>query len=109
MKFSGKIGYCYSEEGTGEKIGTWEDVTVERPYYGDVLSAARRLEQGADILDNVNISNRISIMADAFLYEHFAHMRWIEWMGSKWKIKTAEIKRPRLILEIGGVYNGPES
>lgn len=110
MKFFGKIGYCYSEEGSGERAGIWEDVKVEHSYYGDVLSASRRYEnQNDSVLDNLNVSNRISIVADPFAYEHFFAMKYVEWMGCKWKITSVEVQRPRLILQIGGVYNGPEN
>lgn len=108
MKFFGKIGYCDSVEGSGERDGIWEDVVIERQYYGDVLSNNRRYEtQNDSVLDNLNVSNRISIMADAYAYEHFFQMKYIEWMGCKWKITQVEVQRPRLILQIGGVYNGP--
>jgi hypothetical protein len=32
-------------------------------------------------------------------------MRWLEWKGTKWKVTSVEIERPRMILTIGDVYN----
>lgn len=32
-------------------------------------------------------------------------MRYIEFMGAKWKITNIEVQYPRLILTVGGVYN----
>lgn len=110
MKFFGKVGYCYSEEGSGERAGIWEDVVSERDYYGDVLANRRRYDtQSESVLDNLTVSNRISIVADAFAFEHFFAIKYIEWMGAKWKVTEVEVQRPRLILQIGGVYNGPEA
>lgn len=108
MKFFGKVGYCESVEGSGERAGIWEDVVKERDYFGDVLSNNRRYESQQDsVLDNLNVNNRISIMADAYAYDHFRYIKYIEWMGTNWKVTNIEVQRPRLILQIGGVYNGP--
>jgi hypothetical protein len=108
MKFFGKVGYCWSEEGTGERRGIWDDYAEEHEYYGDVLSNNRRWEQGTSINDDLNVTNRISIVADAFAWDHFFAIKYIEWMGQKWKVTGVEVARPRLILQIGGVWNGPE-
>ena len=108
MKFFGKVGYCESVNGSGERDGIWEDVVTEREYYGDVLSNNRRYDAQTDsVLDNLNVNNRISIVADAYAYEHFFQMKYVEWMDCKWKVTQVEVKRPRLILHVGGVYNGP--
>lgn len=110
MKFSGKIGFGVSVEGSGERAGIWEDVVKERTYFGDVLSNNRRYEAQSDsVLDNLTVSNRISIVADAYAFEHYFAMKYVEWMGTKWKITGVEVQRPRLILQMGGVYNGPEA
>ena len=102
-KFYGKIGY---DAGTLETSpGVWEEQLEERSYYGDVVRGTRRLESGESINDNINVSNQISIVADAYAYEHIFAMRYIEWAGAKWKITDVEIQRPRLILTIGGLYN----
>lgn len=108
MKFFGKVGYCESVNGSGERDGIWEDVVTEREYYGDVLSNNRRYDAHTDsVLDNLNVNNRISIVADAYAYEHFFQMKYVEWMDCKWKVTQVEVQRPRLILHVGGVYNGP--
>lgn len=109
MKFFGKVGYCWTEEGTGEREGIMEDRAEEREYYGDVLQNNRRYEQGLSINDDLNVTNRISIVADAFAWDHFFAIKYIEWMGQKWKVVSAEVARPRLVLQIGGIWNGPKA
>lgn len=52
-----------------------------------------------------NVSNEFSIVADPFAYANFHSMRFIEYMGAKWKISNVEVQYPRLILTVGGVYN----
>lgn len=108
-KFFGAIGFVVDpKEGTGENEGVViEQPIVERVYYGDVLQNGRRFENGSDINDNIQISNKISIMADAYAQNHFFAMKYINWMGALWKISNVEVQRPRLILTIGGIYNGP--
>lgn len=102
-KFYGKIGYAISEETTP---GVWVERIVERSYYGDVIRNIRRLQSSENLNDNINVSNEISIVADAFANQNFHSMRYVEYMGTKWKVSSIEVKYPRLILSIGGVYNG---
>lgn len=111
MKFYGIVGYCETVEGTGDKEGVWiPDVVEERRYTGDVLRNNRRMDSNSEsINDNLVVSNSISIVADAYAYEHFFAIRYVEWMGVRWKVTSVEVQRPRLILTIGGVYNGPSS
>ena len=108
-KFFGTIGFAVGNtSGSGEEEGIVKELpVVERAYYGDVLRNTRRYEQGSDINDNLNVSNRISIMADAYANEHFFQMKYVNWMGANWKVTEVEVQRPRLILTVGGVYNGP--
>lgn len=102
-KFYGKIGYAISEETTP---GVWVEQIVERSYYGDVIRNIRRLQSSENLNDDINVSNEISIVADAFANQNFHSMRYVEYMGTKWKVSSIEVKYPRLILSIGGVYNG---
>ena len=109
MKFYGVVGYCESVEGTGDREGIWEDVITERKYYGDVIQNGRRYENSGNVNDDLNVSNRISIVADPYAYDHFFAIKYVVWMGTRWKVSNIEVQRPRLILTIGGVYNGPPS
>lgn len=102
-KFYGVIGYGITEE---TSPGVWEDVIVERNYYGDVLQNYRKTSAGESINDNVDVNNRLSIVSDPFAMNHFHTIKYVKWMGAAWKITTVEVQRPRLILTIGGVYNG---
>ena len=102
-KFCGVVGFSVTKE---TSPGIWNPVITEREYYGDVLSNARRLQTIDQLNDDVNVSNRISIVADAFANENFHSMRFVEYMGTVWKVTNIEVQRPRLILTLGGVYNG---
>lgn len=105
-KYYGMIGYAETVE---TNPGVWCEQITEREYFGDILQVSRRLESSGNLNDNVNVNNRISILADPFAYKNFHTMRYISWMGSNWKITNVEVQYPRLILSIGGVYNSEES
>ena len=105
-KFYGKIGFFTTVE---VEPGLWVDKMVERPYFGDLLRNLRRLETSSNVNDNINISNQISILADPYAYDNFHSIKYVEFMNSKWKVTSVEVQYPRLILEIGGVYNGEQA
>lgn len=102
-KFYGKIGYAQTVE---TAPGVYEDQIVERSYYGELVRNTRSLQSSGQLNDNINVSNEISIVADPFAYENFHAIRYIEFMGAKWKATNVEVRYPRLVLTIGGVYNG---
>jgi hypothetical protein len=104
-RFRGVVGFVQSEE---TSPGVASEFATEYTYRGDVLRDTRRLESdGVNLNDNLNISNRLSIVGDAYAYGNFQFMRYVEWKGSYWKISNVEIVDRRLILTIGGLYNGP--
>lgn len=105
-KFYGAVGYADTVE---TAPGVWEEKITERKYYGELVRNTRRLQAAETLNDNINIANEISIVADPFACQNFCRMRYITYMGTKWKISNVEVTYPRLILTIGGVYNGPES
>lgn len=105
-KFYGVIGYAETVE---TRPGIWEEKITERNYYGDVLQNTRRLQSANQVNEGIDVTNRISIVADPFANQNFHSMRYIEFMGAKWKITTVDVQYPRLILNVGGVYNGPQT
>ena len=102
-KFYGSIGYAETVE---TSPGVWVEQITERKYYGDVNRDSRRLQSANQLNDNINVSSEMSIVADPYAYNHFHSMRYVEFMGAKWKVSTVEPKPPRLILTLGGLYNG---
>lgn len=102
-KWYGLIGFAETVE---ISPGVYEEEITEHQYYGDVVRDTRRLQNSSQLNDNVNISNNISIIADPFANNNFHSIRYIEYMGAKWKVESVEVQYPRLVLAIGGVYNG---
>ena len=103
-RFYGKVGYSHTVESVP---GVAKNVIVEKPYYGDVLGNTGKLVESENLNPNVVIQGQISIVADPYAYEHFMKIKYITWLGIKWKVSTIDAtKPPRLILRLGEVYNG---
>ena len=105
-KWKGVIGYAETKE---TSPGIWEEVITEYSYRGDVVQNTRRLQSSGQVNDDIEITNRISILADPFARTNFYSMRYISFAGTKWKVSSVEVKFPRLILSVGGVYNGQQT
>ena len=104
-KFSGKIGFAMSTE---IEPGIWCETVIEKKYYGDVLRDYRSNSPDNKVVQDITISNQFSIVANSFAKENLGCMRYLEYLGTKWKIERADVQYPRLILTVGGVWNGPE-
>lgn len=102
-KFYGMIGFSEQVE---ESPGVWVDKITVQSYYGDLIRNTRKLQSRDQLNDNIDIANDISIIADPYAVENFHKMRYVEFMGTKWKITSVEVQYPRLILTVGGVWNG---
>lgn len=108
-KWFGKIGFAIPVE---VRPGYNKDSIVERDYYGEVLRNSRRIQAADKISDDVTVSNEISIIADPFANENFHAIRYVQFMGTNWKVSNIDVQYPRLNLTLGGVYNdddGPQA
>lgn len=101
-KFYGNIGFAESLE---TEPGVWVQEFTSRPYYGDLVRNFRKLENSGGVNDNINISNEISIVSDPYANQNFHLIKYVEFMGTKWKVSNVEVQYPRLILTVGGLYN----
>ena len=105
-KFYGVIGYAVTKE---TAPGVWTEEIAEQSYYGDLTRNMRRLQDSGDLNDDIYVANEISIVADPYANANFHSMRYVAFMGAKWKISKVEVQYPRLILTLGGVYNGKQA
>lgn len=105
-KFSGTIGYIRTVEA---ERGVWVPEETTHPCSGEWVRNTVKFQTSDNVNDNVNVANEVSIVANLYARQNFPYMRYIEFKeieGVKWKITNVEVKYPRLILTIGGVYNG---
>lgn len=108
-KFSGIIGFVDTVETDPiNHPGVFEEIETRRKYRGDILQDSRRRENSVYMTTNtdINVTNRFSIIADAYAEFNFYAIRYIEWKGKKWLVNNVEVNRPRLTLYVGGLYNG---
>jgi hypothetical protein len=104
-KYYGTVGFSQ----TGKtKAGVWQETgVVKRQYSGDVRRYSRRLVSGNKVNDDLSINLNISIVADPYALQNFHNLKFVEYMGAYWKVSNVEVQYPRLLLELGEVYNGP--
>lgn len=102
-KFCGAIGYSKTEETSPD---VWTEVINEIDnVIGDVIKFSSGWKNSDGANDDISMTNKISIVADSFLLEKVQMMRYVKWMGIKWKISTIDVEYPRLILSLGGIFN----
>jgi hypothetical protein len=102
-KFYGAIGYALPKE---IRPGYWADEIVEKNYRGDIVMDQRRWQPDDKVNDDLNLDNSVSIVADGYAYENIGNMKYIVWNNAPWKIQSLSINRPRVVIQIGGIYNG---
>lgn len=101
-KFYGPIGFAETIE-TSPSV--WEEQIVEHNYYGDWIRNSRRINNNNQVNSNITISNELSIVSDPYANSNFHSMRYVSFMGTKWKVTSVSVQYPRLILTIGDIYN----
>ena len=105
-RFYGAVGYAQPVEKPPDS-GVWVDEITESPYFGDVIRNSRRLDEGSDLNPDISVGNSISIVADEYAINHFFKIKYVVWSGVRWTVSNIEVRSPRLILNLGEVYNGP--
>lgn len=104
-KFAGSVGYVTEQE-TPLKSGVWLPTANIRRMQGDVLRTASTFQGTDKVNRDVTLQHRISLVGDAYAFEHFYEIRWVEYMGTKWEVTLMEVQRPRIIVTLGGIWNG---
>lgn len=106
-RFFGPIGFAIPTE---TRPGVWSDRIEEHNYRGDIISVSSRWMSSTDgTNDDLTFNNKVSIVADPFARNRFHTMKYIRIEDAYWRVVGVEPQYPRLILTIGGVYNGPKA
>lgn len=106
-KFSGVIGFVVEEIET--RPGVYEEGMIERPAFGDIVRNSRQLQDREKINNDLSVQNSISIVADAYAREHFFAIRYVKWAGVFWTVEDVTVEHPRLLLRLGGIWNGQKA
>lgn len=104
-KYYGLVGFMNTSNESHSDV--YKNSPIKKKYYGDILRNVKRNESGTGVNDNITVSNQISIIADPYAQENFHAIIFVEFMKSYWKVQSVEVQYPRLIITLGGLYNGP--
>lgn len=104
-KFYGTIGYGITKE-SETSPGVWIDEFIERNYTGDVLRNMRNWRMAENVNPDITVSDTISIIADGYALENLHSMKYVKWRGATLAVISITVERPRVILEIGGLFSG---
>lgn len=107
-KFYGQVGFVRTVEWPPHS-GIYVEQAKEQDYYGDVNRNVRRWETGQKVNNDITVNNEISILSDPFVMKNIPWIRYVIWNGIKWEVSSVDVQYPRLILSIGGVYNGEQA
>ena len=103
-KIVAKVSYCLPKE---NEPGVWDDVIKTVDYPVDVTRLNSRWSANTDSTnDNISLNSQISFVADAFANQYFCNIKHVNVYGAEWKVTNVEVQHPRIILTLGGVYNG---
>lgn len=102
-RYAGLVGYVTTEE---TSPGVWSPVERPKVMKGDIIRQSSSAQSGDKINDDISLNHRVSLIGDAYSFGNYYNIKWIELDGRKLKVDSVEIQRPRLILSLGGVYNG---
>lgn len=104
-RFHDKVGFLIPVD--NQETGISEPQPVERRYYGKIIEHTRKWETADHLLDNLNVTNQISITANDYAFKHASAIAYVRYMNGWWKVVSIRVKAPEIILTLGGVWNGP--
>ncbi len=102
-KFSGQVGYVTQSE---TSPGVWSSVENSNMMKGDIIRQSSNSQNDNKVNSDIALSHRVSLVGDAYSFGNYYNIRWIEIDGLKWEVSSVEIQRPRIIVTLGGVWNG---
>ena len=105
-KYCGIIGFGSNQE---IQPGVYDDVITERHYHGDIQKNRDRFNVSNTTSGELKITNQFSIVGDKYMFDHVSEIRYLEWHGTRWVVESVEIEYPRLVMNVGGIYNGPQA
>ena len=102
-KYAGLVGYVTQEE---KVPGVWSPVENPKRMRGDLIRQSSSSQNGDKINDDITLNHRVSLVGDAYAFGNYYNIGWIEIDGMKWEVASVEVQRPRLIVGLGGLWNG---
>ena len=104
MKYYDDVTFVLQQEDP-QAPGVWKEYKIAKPYMGDWKRVESRWNPGSNVIDDKRVNNQLEIISDPFAVTNFTHIRCVKWMGHEWAVTTVTLRPPRIVLEIGGLYN----
>lgn len=106
MRVSSILGVSLGQVEDPQHPGVFSDAMKEIPVTGLLLREGQYPNRSVEgTVTNVALQNRISIVMDSRIEKHIFNIRWAAFEGVKFAVTSIEVKRPRIVLTLGGVYN----
>lgn len=102
-RFAGLVGYVTQEETVP---GVWSPVDKSVMMKGDIIRQSSSVQNDSKVNSDITLNHRVSLMGDAYAFDNYYDLKWITISGRKWEVSSVEMQRPRLIVTVGGLYNG---
>lgn len=106
-RFSGVVGFYAGSKEVRPSI--FEETYEEHTLRGDTLRSGYSQSENQTKYDTLRLTNRVSLIGDTFSFKNYNAIRYVTLNGQSWKVTSVEIERPRLILEIGEVWNNEQA
>ena len=104
MKYYDDVTFVLQQEDP-QAPGDWKEYKIVKPYMGDWKRVESRWNPGSNLIDDKRVNNQLEIISDPFAVTNFTHIRCVKWMGHEWAVTTVMLRSPRIVMEIGGLYN----
>lgn len=102
-KYYGPLGFSVQEE---TRPGVFKERIVEHSVFGDMEKTRNQTENGGTVNDTIVFNGTLSFIADPFASENYANVKYVTYLNKKWAVKSIDVLPPRIVLNLGGVYNG---
>lgn len=102
-KYAGLVGYVTQEQTVP---GVWSPVVNPKRMKGDIIRQSSNSQNDDKVNSDISLNHRVSLIGDAYAFGNYHSIKWIDVDGYKWEVNSVEVQRPRLILSLGGRWNG---
>lgn len=102
-KFAGLVGYVTQEE---TSPGVWSPVENPIMMKGDIIGQRANVLNDRNVNSDITLNHRVSLLGDSYAFDNYYTIRWVIFRGRKVEVSSIEVQRPRIILSLGGLWNG---
>lgn len=91
-----------------EELGVFKPVLELKSYKFKVIREVRSTQESNNQNGSFNILSTIELYADLYLKNNWPSIAFVEWNGTKWRVKSITPDYPKISISLGGVYNENE-